>query len=381
VLAACLLAAVARAAGPCPAGVREAAAAVGRLHGEPPLRVACERIGPGELRRRLARRLRRELPLPLPDYLEALSRLGLVDGASPEELRGSLLDLLAAQVLGYYDPPTDRMVLVERPGLEALAPLVWAHELEHADQQRRFGLPARVLALARNGDAQLAAAAVAEGDAVLAMAAVAVASERPTPAELAAAASGMLDQLGAVEAAAAVPGVPRFFVRQLLFPYVDGLRLVVDALRRGGWAAVEALERDPPRSTEQVLHPERRGDAPTPVPPGALPPLPAGFTVVYTDTVGEWGLREWLGLVLDADAAAAAAAGWDGDRLRLARRGDLWRLDLVTVWDSPEDAGEALQALLAVLPRRLRLGPGGGLVRVARDGTVVSVEAVGLPAG
>jgi hypothetical protein len=51
-----------------------------------------------------------------------------------------------------------------------------------------------------------------------------------------------------------------FLMRELLFPYLDGLYFTQRIWGRGGWDAVEAAWAEPPRSTEQVMHPERYPD-------------------------------------------------------------------------------------------------------------------------
>jgi hypothetical protein len=42
--------------------------------------------------------------------------------------------------------------------------------------------------------------------------------------------------------------------------YAEGEPLVTDVYEAGGWAAVDALYEDPPRSSEQLIHPDARGD-------------------------------------------------------------------------------------------------------------------------
>lgn len=157
-------------AGLCPPAIARAAREVAALRQvPPPFSPPCRLLSPGDLERELERKLRRDLPVPLELFVEALSRLGLVEG-DPAALIPRLLDFYRSQVLGFYEPGRDEMVIVDAPGgEEELAALVWAHELEHAAQERRFRLPSRILALGHNGDVQRAAAAIAEGDALLVM--------------------------------------------------------------------------------------------------------------------------------------------------------------------------------------------------------------------
>jgi hypothetical protein len=123
---------------------------------------------------------------------------------------------------------------------------------------------------------------------------------------------------------------------------------------------------DPPRSSEQILHPEKywteERDEPLEVAFDFTLP-PEGWTVLGEDTMGELVLSvattpfdERKGLdVRDAAAFAAlrytndAASGWGGDRLVLMGRGEERRLQLVTVWDSEGDAREFAVAVEATL--------------------------------
>lgn len=373
----------ARAEQPCPEGVQRAATAVASLHGLDRLEVRCVSVSGPELRRRLIQQMASSLQVDLATQLEVAFRLGLMDRPPGPETEAALLDFLASQVLGFYDPTSDTMVLAEGAGrgmgLSGMETMIWAHEVEHVYQEHRFGLGRRLLSLAGSSDAQLAASAVAEGDAVLVMAAVAAAAERPSAEELADAAGQILEVLGTVRRGMAPPGIPKVFVDQLVFPYEAGTRYLAGALRRGGWEAVERRLSSPPESTEQVLHPARAVDHPVRFTGADLPRAP-GWDTVLTDVTGEWGFSEWLGCVLPEDRARRAAAGWDGDLLRVARRRgrpDLWRVDLVSEWDSLLDAREAEDALATALPRLLRLGGGTPPIWVVRTGRRVEVTAEG----
>ncbi len=372
----------ARAEQPCPEGVQQAAAAVAALHGLARLPVRCVSVSEQELRRRLLLQMTSSLPVDLHTQLTVAFRLGLMEEPPGPEVEKALLDFLASQVLGFYDPSSDTVVLAEGQGgwgLPGMETMVWAHEVEHVYQEHRFGLGHRLLSLRDASDAQLAASAVAEGDAVLVMAAVAAASEHPSPAELADAAGEILQVLGTARQGLAPEGIPRVFVDQVIFPYEAGTRYLAAALRAGGWEAVARHLASPPESTEQLLHPDRAGDHPHRFSASDLPRAP-GWETVLADVTGEWGFSEWLGCALPGEQARRAAAGWDGDRLRVSRRRGnpgIWRIDLVSAWDSPRDAGEAEEALRAALPRLLRLGGGPPRITVLRRGLRVDVTATG----
>jgi len=278
-----------------------------------PFSPPCRWLDRDALVRELDAKLRRDLPLAPDLYLEALARLGLI-GSDPPDLYERLLGFYSEQVLGYYEPSTDEMILVSNPAAAASSQeLVWAHELEHAVQERRFGLPHRLIAMRSNGDAQRAASAVAEGDAMLVM--VVEGSSQAGSDALGDAARALRRQ---AETAPVPPGLPRFFVADLVFPYTAGFDAVLAAYRQRGWAGDDALLRAPPGSTAALLHPDRSPPGP-PIDDDRLAPVPPGWEQVLTDTLGEWALRFLLARRVGNDAAARLAAAWDADRLRLVR--------------------------------------------------------------
>lgn len=312
-LATALLGAAWPAAGgnPCPSALVDTARAVAQLRAVPGgLSPACRVISPAALSAELDRKLRRDLPLPPEKYLQVLVRLGFATG-DPQAMYGRLLDFYTGQVLGFYEPFTDEMVLVDTPAArDAQASLLWAHELAHAAQEKRFSLPSRLLAMRNNSDRQRAASAIAEGDAMLVMLLLGA----PPGDEQAALAAAQRMASGAGVPIPAAPGVPEFFVADLLFPYTRGLEAVLAAYRSGGWAAVDRVLASPPESTAALRDPRRR---PLPMGDEQLPVTPPGWAEVLTDTVGEWALEFWLGQTLPKEEAARVAREWDGDRLKL----------------------------------------------------------------
>ncbi len=335
---------------------------------DPPCREVSERALVGEL----DHKLRRDLPVAPRLYLEALYRLGMIS-RSPTEVYPRLLDFYASQVLGFYEPHGDEMVIVEgAPIDEAMGRFVWAHELDHAAQERRFRLPSRLLAMGADSDAQRAASAIAEGEAML----VGFVLELPASTDE----SKLADLAEALENESrdmpAPDGVPEFFVTDLLFPYTAGFAAVLRAYRAGGWHAVDGLLAHPPPATAVLLHPDRASPPGRPLADGDLPVAPAGYETVLTDTLGEWGLSFWLSRRLPKPAADELAAGWDGDRLRLVREQArperwalVWRLRCRSV-PAREALERALQATLPSLLANLDGGVPPTLVWVTAGGTL-----------
>jgi hypothetical protein len=276
------------------------------------------------------------------DEAAATGRAWATIGVLPAgtDLRAAYRDLTASQVIGLYDQESESLYFVGSSDPSPLERFTLAHELTHALDDQHFDLT-RVddLTAGCQDDRVDAYTSLAEGDAMAA--AFQWARDNLSLEEVA--------QFGAEAAQAPQPpaSVPPFLVDLLQFPYTDGLAFIDDIRSRGGQGAVDAAFREPPSSTEQILHPERfADDAPQPVVvPRLAPRLGEGWRDLDVQEVGEEWLRQMLGLRVDAGRASAAAAGWDGGQYRAFADGDRVAVVMDTVWDSPDDAQEFAQAI------------------------------------
>ncbi len=356
----------------------------------------------------LRKKLVEDLPAPFPRYAASLAAVGFFD---PEPgLEEKLTKLYARQVAGFYDPEVKKFFIVPERTTEAAATApalglsagtvledaLLAHELTHALQDRRLDLVRRMKALKDSSDGLLALEAFLEGEATVVMMDALLVEVPPESKELFGAdtLSKMLAGLAAgttnVEGS---DGVPDFFVKEMLFPYVSGTAWV-EARRSGGvgWASVDANYASPPTTTAEILHPERTR-ARVFLAPGDIPSaaeLPAGMRVLYTDTFGEWMLATLLERAGAPDPRALAAA-WQDDRILFfepkrvegeARPvGFLWRIRTT----SPE-AARRLAAALAPLYERPDGLPVAAVSAVSDRVQVVrgrpqAPKPVSLPAG
>ncbi len=240
---------------------------------------------------------------------EILFALGTVP-ASYDYRRG-LLDVMRAELLGFYEPHEKTMFLGGDLHGQELDATLW-HELVHALQDQHYGLEKLLDFSADAGDWQGAVHALAEGDATSAMFDAMFAGKGMRAPDLP---DSMMDLQGALSAGV-VQQVPAIIKRSVIAPYIDGLSFVNEVRRRGGWRAVDAVWQRLPVSTEQILHVEKyeAREAPEALP--ALTPSVTGpKSVTYSDIYGEQTLRilfeEWM----PARAAHEAAAGWAGDRV------------------------------------------------------------------
>jgi hypothetical protein len=331
--------------------------------------VARELHDEATLRGYITRRLEQEYP---GDRLQREQRLLQALGLLPAEcdLAAAVKDLYAAQTAGYYDPER-RTLYISSALPAALQRPTMAHELTHALQDQHFKI-GRYLDPSRrdmDDDTRAAIMGLLEGDATAVMlATLSRAGGGEWVQNLSFFEGGTLEALTAASAAS----VPAFLVQLLNFPYHYGTAFVASLYRSGGWEAVSAAYARPPRSTEQILHPERYSpdeDAPTPVPRAAFPERLGNLSFYYELVLGEFVTRQILEQQVSPEAAARAAAGWDGDRAALYAGKDDELLVWLSAWDSPADAAEFAEAA--------RSGSGGGRVVEARGARVIHLRSRG----
>jgi hypothetical protein len=230
--------------------------------------------------------------------------------------------------------------------LGADARITFAHEYTHALQDQHFGLKQLAPDHPDNFDRNLAVHAIMEGDAVLTQ--FAWARDALTKEEL-----QSLGQGG--DADAGLKAAPLVLREELLFLYTDGFQLVRKLYSAGGYPSVDAAFKDPPTSTEQVLHPEKYAarEASTPVQlPSLAPSLGGDWRELGSNVMGELETRVLLEQFLDPPTAQKAAAGWGGDRFTVLTDGTRGALALRTLWDTPPDAQEFFAAYTRSLSAR-----------------------------
>jgi len=233
------------------------------------------------------------------------------------DLREAVLELQTRSVAGFYTPLRRRLVLVleEPPAAAGLAPRLEAvavHELVHALQDAHSPLLAVLLGLDDHDDLAFAIGAVLEGDALLAAFRDRAAQGGGPPPSPEAFAGELGDAPGDAS-------LPRFLRDALLLQYPLGYAAATALEAKGGRAALDAALREPPLSSEALLHPRPDGTpAAAPLPwldleGAALEP--AGCRALGSNAFGELGLRAFARERGASEARArSAAAGWDGDR-------------------------------------------------------------------
>lgn len=290
--------------------------------------------------------------------------LGLV--APNLDLRALEMEVLEGQVGGFYDPSSDTFFLMDAMKGN-VAKVILAHELTHALDDQIHDLDAALRRANEETDAELAIRAVIEGSGTNLMNRWTVAHGRGISAsEMEQLQSMGADALRKAPPLLWKPLVASYYAGDGFLSRAGGLNLT---MKPADPADVARAFRDPPRSTEQILHPERYwNDGKRDEPVGVAydtKTLPAGWTELAQDTLGELALallttpvadRKGLDLsnpmaLLGLKFTNVAATGWGGDRMILLGRGDDRFLQLVTAWDSVEDAREFVAALEGVAPK------------------------------
>jgi hypothetical protein len=257
--------------------------------------------------------------------------------------------------VGTYEPVAEQLyVTTDSPEISTEDQvLLLAHTYNYALQDQYFDLDA-VDVHARTADAKLAVWALIEGDGML---------------------LAGLYRHGDLESVdwphvedlilrARVPsygkplGNSDAWQRLQRFPYQEGRVFVSALFETGGWDAVDRAYANLPRSTEQVLHPERYVAAEPDVPTDVFLPdlsgvLGQSWALVVRETLGEFVTGIYLEQTLTQDMAWQAAEGWDGDTFVVWQGPDeervrVWR----TIWDNTSEASEFEQALVTLIPHR-----------------------------
>lgn len=253
---------------------------------------------------------------------------GLSAPADPEELRDLGAESIDSVLQAYYRYDERALVFLdtELTRIVGFEPLV-AHELAHAwrDQQTPIAdllkdVPtlehARTLECLLEGEAELISM------------------------DLLLARTGL--DLRTIDMESFGSNVGRLLGGAFALAYEKGREFMHAIWLEGGWEATAACFRDPPTSTEQIVHPGKYGhDLPRTVElPGWPTTLPGATQLVHEDVIGELGLyRLLLGAGVEDEQAVPASVGWDGDRMSVYRLEGgwvalLWR----SVWDREEDA-------------------------------------------
>ena len=327
-------------------------------------------------REEMLARVKKEIQSDVPaDVMQASAELLFALGTVEEsfDYEASVLKLMQAQLLGFYDPKLKTMFIGGDVGA-SMEDATLYHELVHALQDQHYDLATLLKFAPDRGDFLSALHALAEGDATSAMMDAMFAERGIRAIDLPESLLDFQTMMG--QAFAGVEGVPSIITRSLLAPYFDGLTFTHFLRKKAGWAEVDRAWRNLPASTEQVLHPAKflAREAPEVI---DIPDAPPGFgtKVWYHDVMGEQSLRilfeEWM----PARSASTSASDWAGDRIAVFREGER----RVVAWRLRFDTELATARALAAFGRGALLPEGVPAVRKPETVTVEAAERAVKP--
>lgn len=265
------------------------------------------------------------------------------------DLRPFLIKLLTEQIIGYYDPSTKELYIVQGAPDDLIGVTV-THELVHALQDQYVNLDSIQQATGDN-DRQMAAQAVIEGEATYEQLAVMLGASKLEQ---------MLDSNWDMvrrmiseshDSQSVFGSAPTAIQQELLFPYLSGAEFV----RRFKVHDPGKLPfHDMPVSTTQILHEPAYFDSVRDVPARVSLPRTEGRTI-YENDLGEFDTRLFIYQhTHDQTLAVNAAEGWDGGRYRLLAEPRGTAVVWATVWRSTVDAAQFVDALGQVAERWYR---------------------------
>ncbi len=273
------------------------------------------------------------------------------------DLRASTVDLMSEQAAAVYDHKKKRMIFVQGAAPDEMQEAVLAHELSHALADQHFDMGRFLEKGPHSDESESARLAVVEGQAMWIMLEVMLNRNGQSLTKNSAALELMIPSMGKM-AASQYPVFeksPLYLKESLLFPYSAGLlfqQAVIDKLGRDAFAAVL---RDPPKTTQQVLHPAKYF-AHAAAASVELPEFDGRNKLkkLTEGDVGEFDMRVLFEQYASKKEAVELAPEWRAGRFELledkAAKQPVLRWSVL--WSSPESARKALSLYLKVIEQK-----------------------------
>jgi hypothetical protein len=304
------------------------------------------------------------------DTLESIEKsrrlmvaLGLL--APDVDLYALELEFRTGVVLGQYDPESKQLYVIS--GSSSFGPLervTFAHEFVHALQDQHFNIRTLMPKDSDNSDRDLAVSSLLEGDALITEelyqthALTRAEREEKRRQERNLGSSLNLDRL------------PLVIIEETYFPYTEGPKFVVqvvgqdilrDAIQTGsGYGPrVNRLFENPPKSSAQIIHPEKYLQGVNPIEvrfPDLASALGEGWKQLRKDVLGEIDYRILIQQFVNRELGDRAAAGWAGDSFALLGKDNDVAVVASARWDAPAEAQEWYDAYSQAM--RSRYGSG-----------------------
>ncbi|MBI4711904.1 MAG: hypothetical protein HY762_01155 [Planctomycetes bacterium] len=335
-----------------------------------------------DFRKFLKTQIDEELP-PAKAHLVEISLIKL--GLLPEgyDIRKGLEDIYASQAGAYYEPKTKTIYLLKTDGVtKSDIKTYLAHELCHALQDQYFDLDKLYKDSIEDDDRAMALKYLTEGEATYLMLIYSLKhetrmeitpnsqvlqlaigqfkhmdGEQLTKLLTLGASFAQEDSAEANRMLESLKDMPPYLLLSLVAPYFHGLGSIAGIISikndDNAWQAVDTVYKNPPRTTEQIIHPEKmlsEKDEPAPI---GKPGLPGDTEIIADGVLGEFGFWS-LYDIFETKAPRKSSEGWDGDRYYILKHKETGHIGLylATAWDSDEDALESFKAYQKVLRKK-----------------------------
>ena len=302
--------------------------------------------------------------------------LGMLGAVPPGTKFGKLsASAAAASIAGLYVPEKKELYVGDGGTFGMLDELTLAHEIEHALADQAFGFP-QDEATNMISDERNALHALIEGDAELTAAHYDMILDIET-------AFRFVETSPAAQAAPEdeIPGY--FLQRAFFFPYFEGTLFVCELYAIEGWDGVNRAYADPPKTTAEILFPERYIFKITPKDP-TDPSTPKGWKASRVFSLGAADLL-WLfqapgghlqpKLMRDAEAVKR----WNGGEVHVFRKDGRTAMSLALVDGGEDPKGKEASPTLCA---RVRTWYGKAFedARMKRDGRATTWSHAGRTA-
>lgn len=237
--------------------------------------------------------------------------------------------IMENNVGGIYNERTKEFVLAaESKQTDYLHSMLLVHELRHALQDQYFDLTALLGPLSDFDDRKLARIAAMEGDATFVMVKC---SDLDAEILTDSFSSEALMSFAPIPKPSLLFQEPAIVKFQLMMPYIDGLRFVNYIYRKKKWRGVNKILKQPPLSTEQILHPEKYllKEPPMPV---VIRYQPGEYHLFHAGVIGEYLLNVLL-KPKEREDVPDIAQGWAGDTFHLYTHDTSFFLAWESQWD------------------------------------------------
>jgi hypothetical protein len=271
------------------------------------------------------------------------------------DLAKNTVDLLTEQAAAFYDFHRKRMFITDWTPSSTREPAL-VHELGHALADQNVNLDKFIKQGQKSDDGSMARLAVMEGQASWLMAEYLA---RKAGQSLATSPDLLNTMAHSIESGASEFPVfdsePLYLRETLTFPYSQGLlfqNAVYDRMKQKAFAEVF---RNPPVSTQQILHPDTYFSGLQPARP-ALPQLPDahGYKRIADGTVGELDFSVLLEQYAGHDESAAVSPHWRGGVYALLEHHSPERVVLLYAveWDDAASAAHYFRLYRQVLAKK-----------------------------